>query len=465
MTINSQNIVFSKAEDNTMKSQTDQSRPNVIFILADDMGFGDLGYFGNPDVKTPVLDELAKESICMTQHYSAAPVCAPARAALLTGKYPYRTGLDMSRTWRGLSPKNKTIANYFSDAGYSTALIGKWHLNGKPGLWYSKENMPWSMGFDECVMCPPFSDYWDWTLSYNGQEKKADGRYLTDVFADEAVDYINRHHNESFFLYLAFNAPHYPLQSRDEDLALFKEKDNLTDGAKVTYGMIHRMDYSIGRVLDILKKKGIYENTIIIFTSDNGPYLGMWEGLNQNRFNGFLKGQKGIVLDGGIRVPAMISWPAGLPSNIISCTDLIHITDWLPTLLSASGINYELEDNFDGVNVLPILRGESRLINKKRFWSWNYNFASKDANTAMRDGYWKLYRPFLLEISGYSTEPAVPDDQIPSPLPLQLYRLDVDPFEMNDLASLYPERVKSMSKEIDEWYDKTMNDFKTAIDW
>jgi len=134
--------------------------PNIILILADDMGYGDLGFLGNPDVRTPALDALAREGICLTQHYSAAPVCAPARASLLSGKYPHRTGQTMSRQWRGISPKTRLISQMLKEAGYRTGLVGKWHLNGKPAnwwSWWSTENLPWSMGFDECVMVPPSS--------------------------------------------------------------------------------------------------------------------------------------------------------------------------------------------------------------------------------------------------------------------------------------------------------------------
>lgn len=457
-------ILFSKAEEMTSDTPWNGPKPNVIFILADDMGFGDLGFFGNPDVKTPVLDEMAKDSICMTQHYTAAPVCAPARAALLTGKYPYRTGQDMSRIWRGISPKMKTIANYFDEAGYATGLVGKWHLNGKPDKWVTPENMPWSMGFNECVMCPPFSDYWNWTLEYNGTQKKSDGRYLTDVFTDEAISFIDRHSQENFFLYLSFNAPHFPLQAREEDLSLFSDNKSLTNGAAVTYAMIHRMDYGIGRVIDTLKKKGLYDNTIIVFTSDNGPFLGTWDGMDQNRFNGFMKGAKGFILDGGIRVPAMIRWPEGLPAHKHSCSELIHMTDWLPTLLGAAGIDYD-KDDIDGVNMLPVLRGQSNLTPKKRFWSWNHNRPSINANSAMRDGCWKLYRPFITELSGYTTKPFDPDEVIPAPLPPQLFRLDVDPYEQNDLAASYPDKVKNMCSEMNTWFEKIMEDFYKAIEW
>mgnify|MGYP002622021372 CR=1 FL=1 len=207
--------LFSENESQGSKTQESSAKPNIIFILADDMGFGDLGFYGNSKVKTPVLDNLASQSVCMSQHYSAAPVCAPARAAFLTGRYPYRTGQDMSRKWRGISPKSKTIAQYFSNSDYANALIGKWHLNGKPGCWTPPENMPWNMGFNECAMIPPFSDYWDWTMECkDGIYKKSDGRYLTDALTDEAINFIERHENENFFLFLAYNAPHYPLQAR-----------------------------------------------------------------------------------------------------------------------------------------------------------------------------------------------------------------------------------------------------------
>lgn len=457
--------IFSPAESHSEPSPVDGARPNVVFILADDLGFGDLGLYGNPLVRTPVLDAMAREGIVLTQHYSAAPICAPTRAAFLTGKYPYRTGQDMSRMWRGISPKNRTIAHAFRDAGYATALVGKWHLNGKPGNWLPNENMPWSMGFDESLMCPPFSDYWNWELLENGVPRKSDGRYLTDVLTTEAVRFIDRHRAGRFFLFLAYNAPHYPLQAREEDANLFRGSGQIGEGVAVTYGMIHRMDHGIGCVLEALKRNGLQENTIVVFTSDNGPYLGVWDGLDQDRFNGFLNGGKGVVLDGGIRVPAIIRWPAGLPARDEACTELLHITDWMPTLLQAAGLPSPAGEALDGMDVLPILRGESPMTGRKRFWSWNYGGPSSLANTAMRDGPWKLYRPFVLERSGYSTEPPVPESLISPAPPPQLFRLDLDPAERNDLAAEHPGRVRRMQQEIDAWFEGVMGDFRTAIDW
>lgn len=346
------------------------TRPNVIVIVADDMGYGDLGIFGDGSSKTPVLDQFASESVCLTQHYSAAPVCTPARAALLTGRYPHRTGAIDMRELRGLSRlalRERTIGDYFTEAGYVTGLIGKWHT-GTIGRAYH----PNARGFGEFVgFRGGVSDYYDWRLYYNETIRDSDGRYITDVFAAEAVDFLRRHRNEPFFLHLAFNAPHTPLQAPPHEVAPFAETGNFTSAVATIYGMIHRMDTAIGQVLDELAGLGLAENTIVLFASDNGPQFGGTGDGRMDRFNGMLAGSKSYVYEGGIRVPGLIRWPAGLQGGRRLHT-LIHFTDWLPTLLAAAGIEPDFQQPVDGRNALPALRGDADDGGSaRRFWQWN----------------------------------------------------------------------------------------------
>ena len=201
--------------------------PNVIVILADDLGYGDLELYGNPDLKTPHLNRLAADGIRLTQHYSGSPLCAPARAALLTGRYNHRTGALSVESNRGLdriSLREMTIADAFQQAGYITGMVGKWH-NGLHDMRYHPNNR----GFGEfCGFLNGGMNYWDWLIEYNGQPQNSDGTYLTDKFTNEAVDFINRHKNEQFFLYLAYNAPHAPLEALKKSCVPIKRQESTT---------------------------------------------------------------------------------------------------------------------------------------------------------------------------------------------------------------------------------------------
>ncbi|MGC8864065.1 MAG: sulfatase-like hydrolase/transferase, partial [Armatimonadota bacterium] len=240
-------------------------KPNVLLILADDMGCGDIGAFGNGDVETPNLDALARDGIRLTQHYSGSPVCAPARAALMTGRYPHRTGAIDTLEGRGLDRlalREITLGDALKCSGYVTGLVGKWHLGALDPKYH-----PNARGFDEAVCFRGgWSDYWQWRLDYNGSFRKADGRYLTDVFTEEAIAFVDRHVNEPFFLHLTYNAPHFPLQVPDEDADVFRETGKFAEGVSLIYGMNRRMDRGIGRVLDALEDRGLAENTIVLFT-------------------------------------------------------------------------------------------------------------------------------------------------------------------------------------------------------
>ena len=370
-------------------------RPNIVLILADDMGYGDIGAYGNDAVQTPALDELASESVLLTQHYSGSAVCAPARAALLTGRYPHRTGAIDTLEGRGLDRlalREVTLADVFKSAGYATGLIGKWHLGALDPRYH-----PNARGFDEFVgFRGGWSDYWKWRLDYNGSFHKADGRYLTDVFTEEAVQFVERHGREPFFLHVTYNAPHFPLQVPDEDVAPFREIGDFTEGVRLIYGMNRRMDKGVGRILETLERQGLDDNTLVLFTSDNGPQFGGQGDRCTTRYNGHFNGCKGNVYEGGIRVPAILRWPAGLDGGR-QVNDLVHFTDWMPTLLTAAGVDVPNDLSLDGQNVLSVLRGESGEVNTRRFWQWNRYTPVAHCNAAMRDGGWKLIRPVIRE--------------------------------------------------------------------
>ncbi|MCL5269254.1 MAG: sulfatase-like hydrolase/transferase, partial [bacterium] len=248
-------------------------KPRIPWSLADDMGYGDFSAFNGGLSRTPTLDDLLGQSLCLTQHYTASPVCNPSRACLLTGRYPHRTGSIDTLEWRGLERlalRETTLADILRAAGWRTGLVGKWHLGA-----YDRRYHPNARGFEETVcFCGGMHDYYNWRLEYNDTVRRADGRYLTDVFADEAVQFIERHRQEPFFLHVTFNAPHTPLQVPEEEVRPFAQSGFFTRGVSTLYGMIRRLDTGVARILNALDRLGLERNTLVCFTSDNGPQFG-----------------------------------------------------------------------------------------------------------------------------------------------------------------------------------------------
>ncbi len=457
-------------------------RPNIVLIVADDMGYGDFGCFNYGASRTPVLDQLVSEGLCLTQHYSASPVCAPARASLLTGRYPHRTGAIDTLETRGLDRlalRERTIADLLRQAGYATGLVGKWH-NGA----FDNRYHPNRRGFDEFAgFCGGWQPYWKWQLDRNGSLSRGDGRYLTDVFTEEAIEFVQRHRSERFFLYLAYNAPHFPFEARDADLAIFGDSDNFTEAVRRIYAMIRCMDRGIGRVLEELDRSDIAENTIVLFTSDNGPQFGGKGEMCSDRFNCGFAGSKLLVYEGGIRLPMAIRWPAGIDGKR-QIHQMVHLTDWLPTLLTLARGKVPEDLCIDGVDIAPLLRGETVAVDTTRFWQWNRYLPVGECNAAMRDGNWKLVRPAIGELMEVSREdlgmdveakyhPEKYTEMVGGPLPelssyavppAQLFNLSSDPLERHDLAEQYPERVSRMSNQLAAWFEEVELERRTIND-
>ena len=450
-------------------------KPNIIVILADDLGYGDIGAFGNDAVRTPHVDRLADQGVSLTQHYSGSPMCAPARASLLTGRYNHRTGAIDVPSNRGLdriSLRERTIADLLKRAGYATGMVGKWH-NGLHDVRYH----PNARGFDEFAgFLNGGMDYWAWTLDVNGAPRAADGRYLTDVLTQEAVDFIERQSGEPFFLYLAYNAPHAPFQAPRELVKRYQEMGRFTSAVSLIYAMVEGMDKGIGRVMASLEARSIERDTFVLLTSDNGPWFGGTGEKCAARYNGMFSGSKGDVLEGGIRVPAIVRWTDGLPAGIRR-QELVHFTDWLPTLLALAGVSEPDEPTLDGQDVLPLLRGESSAVNPVRFWQWNRYEPVPHCNAAMRDGKWKLYWPSIPEAREKLDEDAAPylrgikgphwlmeiDRRMPKrtlspPRAPRLFDLEMDPCEKTDLAGRHPERVEKMKSAWEAWFETAERD-------
>lgn len=451
---------------------TRRARPNVIQIVADDLGFGDIGCLNGGLTETPGIDSLIREGTYLNQHYSASPVCAPARAALLTGRYPHRTGAVDTLDGRGLDRialDEDTVADALQFAGYATGLVGKWHNGALDPRFH-----PGRRGFAEFVgFRGGWSDYWDWTIESGGRTLRADGRYLTDVWTAEAIDFVRRHREEPFYLHLAYNAPHTPLQAPPGTT----EKHLLRGASPATaalYAMVEAMDRGIVEVLTELEALGLDENTVVMFTSDNGPQPMREEDFTV-RFNCGYRGAKGQVYEGGIRVPAVIRWPSVIPAGR-TLSDTVHFTDWYSTILSLAGAApIDRERVRDGADLLPLLQGIEPQLPDRRFWQWNRYLPVPVCNAAMRDGNWKLVLPEIAELMvvreqdreldralRYTPErySAISSEPLPSPPRIsaerivpELYDLAADPWEQEDLAASEPSRVRAMRAELEAWFD------------
>ena len=459
------------------------TRPNIILILADDMGYGDFGCFNYGASRTPTLDHLVSEGVCLTQHYSASPVCAPARASLMTGRYPHRTGVIDTLETRGLDRlalRELTVAELLKRAGYTTGLIGKWH-NGA----YDPRYHPNRRGFDEFAgFSGGWQPYYQWNLDRNGSSSRSDGRYLTDVFTDEATDFIRRHPHRSIFSAPGVQRTALSLRSTARlDAAPYKASGNFTPAVSQIYAMLECMDRGIARVLDELDQHGLTDNTLVMFSSDNGPQFGGKGEMCTDRFNCGFSGAKTLVYEGGIRLPMVLRWPAGLDGRR-QVHDMIHFTDWLPTLLALAGIEPPRDLKLDGINVMPTLQGDRGKVPTERFWQWNRYTPDAECNAAMRDGRWKLVRPAIRELMQVSNDDLAMDIQskynpenfhdishAPEterikavPPPAQLFDIVNDPFERNDLSVQDPTRVSSMTNSLTRWFEDVEQDRLTIHD-
>ena len=437
--------VFSSAQENPP--------PNVILIITDDQGYGDLGVTGNPHVKTPVLDNFAKESIRFNRFY-VSPVCAPTRASLMTGRFSLRTGVR--DTYNGgaiMATEEVTIAEMLKQAGYKTGIFGKWHLGD------NYPSRPGDQGFDESLihlsggMGQPGdfttffqrdSSYFNPVLWYNGEQKAYDG-YCSNIFADEAVAFIEKNHKNPFFCYLSFNAPHTPLQVPEEYYKMYKDIDPATgfenddrpfpqmseknkEDARKVYAMVSNIDDNVGKLLEKLKKLEIADNTLIIFMTDNGP--------QQPRYVAGMRGRKGSVYRGGVRVPFFFRLPAMFEGNRDIETTIAHI-DILPTLAELCNTRIPVGRNIDGNSFLPLLKGEKQEIFETRslFFYWTRRYPELYQNIALQKGPYKLV--------GNTNYNAGTNE-------FELYNIRTDEFEQNNILSENKTLASEMKTELDE---------------
>ena len=399
--------------------QATTQRPNIVFIVADDLGFADLGCYGGRDADfgavSPVLDHMAANGIKFTQGYSNSPVCSPTRFALMTARYQYRlrgaaeepiNSKSRGSTVLGMPPEHPTVPSLLRASGYRSALIGKWHLGYPPAFGplrsgYEEFFGPMSGGVDYFTHC-------DWTGTHDlwfGDEERKDEGYLTDLITARAVDYVQRmaegaRSGTPFFLSLHYTAPHWPWETRDDEALAQEIKSNLfhLHGGNIhTYRrMIHHMDEGIGKVMAALAAQGLDDNTLVVFTSDNGG----------ERFsdNWPLVGGKMDLTEGGIRVPWIARWPAGIAPGGIS-TQHCMTMDWSATVLDAAGVVSHPDYSLDGVSLLPVLRDAGQQFARPMHWRMNHR-----GQRALRDGDWKYLRvdgnDYLFNIPGDERERA-----------------------------------------------------------
>lgn len=415
-------------------SERSDKYPNVILILADDLAPGDLaGGEGNP-TRTPRLDQFAEQSVVFPSAYSASCVCAPARAALLTGRYPHRTGvvtLNMKRfpQWTRLKRDEMTIANYYKAAGYATALVGKWHVGQGEGY------HPLDRGFDHFwgIQGSDNVGYFRYPFYEDREHTLYKQEYLTDRLTRHAIEFVRKHQDRPFFLHLAHYAPHRPLQAPEADINKYLQQGFSKDVATI-YAMIEIMDRGIGQLLDELQRLNLEQSTIVLFMSDNGP-----DPLTDSRFNHALRGTKYEIYEGGIRVPLMIRWSGTLKPGTRSQT--VTGIDILPTLMELSQISIPPAPTIDGLSFAKVLNDPQAEFSPTRFWQWNRGKPNYTHNAAIRSGEFKLVRPFVTR--GIDVED--------SSLPAQLYHLSNDPAETINLAEQYPQRSAELLRQLQEW--------------
>ncbi|MFZ5830389.1 MAG: sulfatase [Planctomycetota bacterium] len=408
--------------------------PNIVVIVADDLGWSDVGFNGCKEIPTPRLDALAKSGVVFSAGYVTHPYCSPSRAGLLTGRYQQRFGHEGNPSGgtdgepQGLPLSERLLSNVLSGHGYRTGAIGKWHLGDVPERW------PTQRGFDE------WYGFSGGGMSYWGDVGKKDPirgvlrdgvpvprselTYLTDDFSREAVAFIERNRDQPFFLYLAYNAPHAPDQVTRAHL---KKTEHIEYGGRAVYGaMVAGMDEGIGKVLDALEKQGMRDRTLVFFVSDNG-------GRKEHAVNFPFRGHKGMLFEGGIRVPFCVSWPGVVAGDRRSDTPASAL-DIFPTALAAAGIVPPESLGLDGVNLLPYLKNPSSAPAPRTLY-WRYACGDGVFGRALRDEQYKM-------VSSVYKEKTL------------LFDLQADPYEQHDIAADHPEIVRALTERYARWENK-----------
>ncbi|QDT96926.1 Arylsulfatase [Gimesia aquarii] len=416
--------LLTKAEERAVK-------PNIVLIMADDLGYGDLSCYGSVNCQTPNIDRLAAEGMRFTDFHSSGTVCSPTRAGLLTGRYQQRAGIDgvvyadpNKNRHHGLQKNEVTLGQCLQAAGYRTGMFGKWHLG------YQRQYNPTFRGFEKFVGYVSGNvDYFahldgtgvfDWW--HNAKLNRSEQGYVTHLITDHAVDFIRQQKDEPFFIYIAHEAVHYPYQGPNDkpirkegvgDIKSAKRKD-ITNAYRE---MNTEMDRGIGKVMSVLEELDLTDNTFVFFLSDNGA--------NNKGSNGKLRGFKGSVWEGGHRVPGIAFWPDHIPAGSV-CDETVISIDLMPTILELAQTTVPASHQLDGVSLVNLLTKQQRLEPRKIFWDYRERYA-------VRQGEWKL----VLNQNRQT--------------PVELFDLQTDLSETKNLAKQYPERVQQMKKALNLW--------------
>ncbi len=446
--------VTGAAQNNRVQPQPTPTRPNILLIITDDQGYGDLGVHGNPKLRTPNLDRLAREGVAFQSFY-VSPVCSPTRASLLTGRYNYRTGVVDTYLGRSLMhPDEVTLAEMLGTAGYRTGIFGKWHLG---------DNYPMraiDQGFQEALTLngggigqpsdPPGGEsYFNPVLFANGKPQNTTG-YVSDVITDAAMRFIEANRSRPFFTYLAFNAPHTPLEVPEKYYQTYRQmglnvKDFPSSGHPLPqgfdpettariYGMVENIDENVGRLLRKLDELNLSERTVVVFLTDNGP--------QQARYNAGMLQRKGNTHEGGIRVPCFVRWPGQFAAGHTVDRIAAHI-DLTPTLLEIVGAKKPAAVKLDGVSLLPLLKNEAvSWPDRTLFFQWH------------RGDVPELYRAFAARSQQYKlVQPNGSGDGPASSTPVfKLYDMARDPLEMHHIAETQPAIAARLKQEYEQWF-------------
>lgn len=406
------------------------ARPNILFIVGDDMGYADVGFQGCKDIPTPNLDSLAKSGVQFTNGYDSAPYCSPTRAGLLTGRYQEKFGHEFNPGGgnQGLPLTETTIANRLKEAGYATGLVGKWHLGARDDM------HPQKRGFDEFFgFLGGAHSYFKSAGILRGTEPVKELDYTTDAFGREACSFIEKHKGKPWFLYLAFNAVHTPMDATDDRLAKFK---NIEDTQRRTYdAMMLALDEQVGNVLKKLAETGQEQNTFVIFISDNGGPTMKGTTINASRNTPF-RGSKRTTLEGGIHVPFLVSW-AGKIKPAVYDKPVIQL-DLTYTALTLAGLQIKPEWKLDGVNLMPYISGEKTdAPHDVLYWRFGEQMA-------IRQGNYKLVR--------YDSNADTNTGGRKQPVTAaKLYDLSADPGEAHDLIAKMPDKAKELQAKWEAW--------------
>jgi len=418
--------------------------PNVVIFYADDMGIGDVGVYGCRDIQTPSIDALARTGVRFTNYYSAAPICSPSRAALLTGRYPARAGVptNVSSTpgAPGMPTEQITIAEMAKTRNYATGILGKWHLG------FSYETQPNAQGFDfffghhaGCLDYFSHKFYWNskapnhHDLFRNRQEVFEEGHYLTNLITREAGRFIDAHKDKPFLLYVPYNAPHYPMHAPKEYVDRYA---HLPKPRRLYAALVAAMDESIGQIVDRLRHHKLVEDTLVFFMSDNGISVEV-RANGGGGSSGPFRDHKFSLFEGGIRMPGIVSWPGHVPAG--QTRDQLTIAcDVLPTVAEAIGAELPADHKIDGTSWMKLLADSEAPGHETLYWAWN-------KQKAVRQGQWKLVCNGMITMGMSQRTRAGGDDAV------FLTDVEADPGETVNLAKRHPDVVERLLKQHETW--------------